>query len=82
MDERLFNRIIQPTDANSNFSLILNRDLRPVYQYACESFSERFSSNLIISGIPYAVNTYRQFTAPVYAVQQHRKSTRRLSTRA
>jgi hypothetical protein len=68
MDERLLNRTVQPTDANSNFSGILDRDLRYVCLYVSGSFPCCPTSNLIISGIPYALNTNGQFTAPVYAV--------------
>jgi hypothetical protein len=68
MDKRSLNRAVQPTDVNSYFPRILNRDFRPVFQYVCGSFSYHLTSNLIISGIPYAWTTYLQYIPPVYAL--------------
>jgi hypothetical protein len=68
MDQGLLNHIIELTESNQKFPRILNRDLRPVLQYACVSSPNAKASNLFISGIPYALDTYRQFTTPVYAV--------------
>jgi hypothetical protein len=68
MDERRLNRTVQPTDPNSTFPRILNRDLRPFFQYACGFFYGRPTSNFTISVIPYVLDTYCQFIAPVDAV--------------
>jgi hypothetical protein len=68
MDEGLLNRIIELTESNQNLWRILNRDLRPVLQYACVSCPNAKASHLFISGIPYALDTYRQFMIPVHVV--------------
>jgi hypothetical protein len=59
-DELLPNCIVQLTEANSKSSPIVNRDLRLVFQYAY-LFSYDPASNLFVSGIPYALDTDRQF---------------------
>jgi hypothetical protein len=46
----------------------LNRDLRPVLQHARVSSPNAGTSNVLIFGIPDALDSYRQFIAPVYAV--------------
>jgi hypothetical protein len=46
----------------------LNHDLRPVLQYTCTSAPNGPASNIFISGVPYVLDTYRQFSTPVYAV--------------
>jgi hypothetical protein len=43
MDKQLLNHTGQLTNANSNLPQILNRDLRPVFEDICESFSYQFS---------------------------------------
>jgi hypothetical protein len=68
MDQRLLDRIVDLTYSNPNFPRILNRDLRPVIQRACISSPNGRASNVFISGIPYALDADRPFTAPVYAV--------------
>jgi hypothetical protein len=68
MDEHLLDHIVHFTESSRNFPRILNRDLRPVLQYACVWFPNASASKLFISGIPYALDTYHQFTTPVYAV--------------
>jgi hypothetical protein len=68
MDEYLLDRTVHFTKSNPNFSRILNRDLQPVLQYACVWSPNASGLNLFISGIPYALDTYRQFTTSVYAV--------------
>jgi hypothetical protein len=68
MDERLLNRIVQLSESRPNFPRILNHDLRPVLQYTRISAPDSPASNLFISGVPYALNPYRQFTTPVDAV--------------
>jgi hypothetical protein len=68
MDEELLSRIVQLSQSNPNFSRILNQYLRPVFQYASISSPNAAASNLFITGIPYALDFYRQFTTPVYAI--------------
>jgi hypothetical protein len=68
MDEDLLNHIIELTESNQKFPRILNRDLRPALRYACVSSPNAKALNLFISSIPYALDIYRQFTTPVYAV--------------
>jgi hypothetical protein len=68
MDERLLNRIVQLTESRPNFQRILNHNLQPVLQYTLISAPNGPASNFLIFGVPYAVDTYRQFTRPVYAV--------------
>jgi hypothetical protein len=68
MDERLLNRVVQLSESRPNFPLILNHDLRPVLQYHRISAPNGPASNLFISGVSYALDTYCQFTMPVYAV--------------
>jgi hypothetical protein len=46
----------------------LNCDFQPVLQYAYVWSPKACASNLFISGVPYALDTYHQFTTPVYAV--------------
>jgi hypothetical protein len=59
---------MQLMQSNPNFPRILNRNLRPVLHYACISSPHSAHSNVFISGIPYGLDIYRQFTTPVYAV--------------
>jgi hypothetical protein len=68
MDPELLDRILESSHAKPNFPRVLNRQLRPVTQYACVTSPNAGFSNLFISGIPYAVDSFRQFTSPVYAV--------------
>jgi hypothetical protein len=56
------NRIIQLAESNQKFPRILNRDQRLVLQYACFSSPNAKASNLFISGIRYALDSYHQFT--------------------
>jgi hypothetical protein len=46
----------------------LNLDLRPVLQHARVSSPNAGASNVFISGIPYALDSYWQFTTSGYAV--------------
>jgi hypothetical protein len=59
------------TQSIPNFPRILNRDLRPVLRHARVSSPNAGASNVFISGIPYALDSYRQFITPVYAVFFH-----------
>jgi hypothetical protein len=68
MDQPLLDRIVDRTDSNPNCPRILNRDLRPAIQHACISSPNGPASNVFISGVSYALGTYRQFTTPVYDV--------------
>jgi hypothetical protein len=69
----LLDHIVELTQSIPNFPRILNRDLRPVLQHARVSSSNAGASNVFVSGIPYALDSYRQFITPVYAVffQKH-----------
>jgi hypothetical protein len=68
MGKQLLNCIVQLTESNPNFPRILNRDLRPVLHHASVASPNGPASTLFISGIPYALDSYRQFSTPVYAV--------------
>jgi hypothetical protein len=60
--------MVELIPSSSNFPCILDRDLQPVLQHACVSSPNVAASNLFISGIPYALDSKRQFTSPAYAV--------------
>jgi hypothetical protein len=64
----LLHPIVELVQSIPNFPRILNRDLRPVLQHARVSSPNAGALNLFISGIPYALDSYRQFVTPVYAV--------------
>jgi hypothetical protein len=64
----LLDHIVELTQSIPNFPLILNRDLRPVLRHARASSPNAGVSNVFISGIPYALDSYPQFITPVYAV--------------
>jgi hypothetical protein len=68
MGRELLDHIVELTQSNSNFPWILNRDLRPVLQHARVSSSNAGASSVFISGIPYALDSCRQFVTPVYAL--------------
>jgi hypothetical protein len=68
MDHRLLKRIVHLTISNPDFPRILNRDLRPVLQDASVSSPNGPASNHFTPGVPCALDAYRQFTTPVYAV--------------
>jgi hypothetical protein len=68
MSRELLRYIVESAQSISNFPRILNRDLPPVLQHACVSSPNAGASNLFISGIPYDLDSYRQFITPVYAV--------------
>jgi hypothetical protein len=51
-----------------NFPRRLNKELRPVIQNANISSPRGPASSIFITSIPYAVDTYRQFLTPVYAI--------------
>jgi hypothetical protein len=61
MGRELLNHIVELTKSISNFPRILNHDLRPVLQHAPVSSPNVGASNVFISGIPYALNSYWQF---------------------
>jgi hypothetical protein len=67
MGRELLGRIVELTQSIPNFPRISNRDLRPVLQHARVSSPNAGTSNVFISGIPYALGSYRQFITPVYA---------------
>jgi hypothetical protein len=64
----LLDHIVKLTQSVSNFPWILNRDLRPVLQHAHVSSPNAGALNVLISGIPCASDSYRQFIASVYAI--------------
>jgi hypothetical protein len=68
MDKRLLNCVVQLSESRPNFPRILNHDLQSVLQYTRISAPNGLASNLFISSVPYALDTYHQFTTPVYAV--------------
>jgi hypothetical protein len=68
MDRELFGHIVELAQSSPIFPRILNCDLRPVLQHARVSSPNGGASNVFISGIPYALDSYRQFIIPVYAV--------------
>jgi hypothetical protein len=64
----LLNHIVELTQSIPNFPRILNHNSWLVLQYARVSSPNGGALNVFISGIPYALNSYRQFITPVYAV--------------
>jgi hypothetical protein len=68
IDQRLLDRIVNLGDSNPNFPRLLNPDLGPVIHHAPVSSPIGPASNVFISGIPYALDPYCQFTIPVYAM--------------
>jgi hypothetical protein len=68
MGRELLDHIIELTQSIPSFPRILTRDLRPVLQHTRVSSLNAGASNVFISGIPYALDSYRQFVTPVYAV--------------
>jgi hypothetical protein len=67
MGRELLDHILELTQSIPTFLWILNRDLRPVLQHARVSSPNAGASNVFMSGIPYALDSYRQFTTPGYA---------------
>jgi hypothetical protein len=68
MGRELLDHIVNLTQSIPNFPRILKHDLRPVLQHACVSSPNAGASNVFISGIPYALDSYRQFITPVYEI--------------
>jgi hypothetical protein len=68
MGRELLDHIVELTQSIPNFPRILSRNLRPVLQDARVSSPNAGASNVFTSGIPYALDSYRQFITPVYAV--------------
>jgi hypothetical protein len=64
----LLDHIVELTQSIPNSPRILNRDLPPIFQYARVSSPNAGAPNVFISGIPYALDSYRQFITPVHAV--------------
>jgi hypothetical protein len=64
----LLDNIVELTQSIPNFPQILNLDLRPVLQHACISLSNAGASNVFISGISDALDSYRQFITPVCTI--------------
>jgi hypothetical protein len=58
MGRELLDHIVELTQSIPNFPRVLNRDLRPVLQYARVSSPDAGASNVFISGIPYALDSY------------------------
>jgi hypothetical protein len=59
MGRELLDHIIELTQSIPNFSWILNRDLRPILQHARVLLPDAGASNVFISGISYALDSYR-----------------------
>jgi hypothetical protein len=68
MGRELLDHIIELTQSIPNFPRILNRDLRHVLQHARVTSPNAGASNVFISSIRYALDSYPQFITPVYAV--------------
>jgi hypothetical protein len=68
IDEQLLDRMVQFAYSHSNFPSILNCDSRRVLQHGCVSSLIAGVSNMFISGILCALDSYRQFTTPLYPV--------------
>jgi hypothetical protein len=64
----LLDHIVELTQSIPNFPRVLNRDLRPVLQHVRVSAPNADASNVFISGIPDALDSYRQVTIPAYLV--------------
>jgi hypothetical protein len=64
----LLDRIVELTQSIPTFPRILNRDFRPVLQRARVSLPNTGASNVFISGISYALDSYQQFIIPFSAV--------------
>jgi hypothetical protein len=63
-------RVIEEFTANGrpNFPRSLNANLRPVIQNAKISSPNAAASTIFLTGMPYAVDSFRQFLTPVYAI--------------
>jgi hypothetical protein len=68
MGRELLDHIVELTQSIPDFPWILNCDLQPVLQHARVSSPNSGASNVFISGIPYAFDSYRQLVTPVYTV--------------
>jgi hypothetical protein len=77
MEERILAAVEEASQCDANFDRKVNRDLRPVIQNAKITSPNGPASNLFISGIPYALDIFRQFLTPVYAIFD--RSERRLA---
>jgi hypothetical protein len=65
-ERQLINHIVESTQSNLNFPCALNHDLRSVLLHPCLPSPIAIASNVLISGIPHALNSHRQFTTSVY----------------
>jgi hypothetical protein len=63
-------RVIEELTANGrpNFPRTLNAHLRPVIQNAQMSSPNAAASTVFLRGMPYAIDSFRQFLTPVYAI--------------
>jgi hypothetical protein len=68
MPESILNKIKVRMLGRLTFPRILNCWLRPVIQNARISSHQGSGSSVFITGIPYALDTFRQFETPVYAI--------------
>jgi hypothetical protein len=68
LDERLLNRVVQLTEENSKFLLILTEYVQFLFQHACVSSLYGPNSSLFIFGMPYALDTYPQFATHLSAI--------------
>jgi hypothetical protein len=67
LDKSTLRQIRETAQSNPNFPRLLNRDLLVVVQNAQIHSSNRQASNMFISRIPHAIDTFQQFVSPVYA---------------
>jgi hypothetical protein len=67
MGRELLDHIVELAQSIPNFPQILNRGLRPVLQHFRVSSPNSGAPSVFISGIPRALESYRQFITPVYA---------------
>jgi hypothetical protein len=68
MEEELRQRLRKFVASNRNLAWKLNHWLRPLLQNASISRPNRNGSTMAVSGIPYAINSLRQFLTPVCAI--------------
>jgi hypothetical protein len=71
MGRELLDHIVKLTQSIPNFPRILNFGLRPVLQHFPVSSPNAGASNVFISGLPCALDSYLQFVTPVYAIFFH-----------
>jgi hypothetical protein len=68
MPQRLLQRIMVQLTGNANFARWLNQHMRPLMHNAHMRSPRGPASTLFVTGMPYAVDAWGQFSSPVYAV--------------